>query len=163
MQRHLRAAGCTNHVAARRALWQDHLSSRRTSRSQVGRRFLSYIYPWEYMLCDKGCDHILTEYKKPVNRRGQPRQDLTLEQKRYGLLVQHYRARGEHLIRQMRGGKKALTERWSGSFSLLSAITRIAAHMTGLQERMMGPRYDVYGPWPVCSEQMFRQYPMGMR
>ena len=118
------------------------------------------------MLCDKGywgCDHILTEYKKPVNRRGQPRQDLALEQKRYGLLVQHYRARGEHLIRQrMRGGKKALTERWLALFlCMLSAITRIAAHMTGLQERMMGPRYDVYGPWPVCSEQMFRQYPMG--
>jgi hypothetical protein len=103
------------------------------------------------MLCDKGCDHILTEYKKPVNRRGQPRQDLTLKQKRYGLLVQHYRARGEHLIRQMRGGKND------------GVAPFLCCRPSRAQERMMGPRYDVYGPWPVCSEQMFRQYPMGMQ
>ena len=82
------------------------------------------------MFTHVGCDHIITEYKKPQN--GQ----LTAAQKRFGLIVQHYRGRGEHLIREMRGGKKALSERWRGSFSLLSAIARIAAHMTGLQERI---------------------------
>ena len=45
---------------------------------------------------------------------------------------------GEHLIREMRGGKQALSQKWRGSFSLLSAIARIAAHMTGLQERILG-------------------------
>ena len=118
---------------------------------------LSYIYPWEYLLCDKGyvgCDHIITEYKKSRRLR-----QLSARQKQFGLVVQHYRGRGEHLIREMRGGKKALSERWRGSFSLLSAIARIAAHMTGLQERMKGPRYDVFGPWPVCSDPVFRAFP----
>ena len=31
--------------------------------------------------------------------------------------------------------------------------------MTGLQERMKGPRYDCYGPWPVCDSRTFRVGP----
>ena len=40
-----------------------------------------------------------------------------------------------------------INTRWRGSYSLLAAVTKVAAHMVGLQERMKGPRYDCYGPW----------------
>ena len=33
----------------------------------------------------------------------------------------------------------------------LSAVMRLTVHMSTLQERMKGPRYDVYGPWPHWS------------
>ena len=62
-------------------------------------------------------------------------------------------------VRQMEAGKKVFSERFRGSFSLLSALTRLAAHMTGLQERMKGPRYDVYGPWPVVDDRTFHAFP----
>ena len=52
-----------------------------------------------------------------------------------------------------------LNTRWHGSFSLLAAIMKITAHMVGLQERMKGPRYDVYGPWPVCPPHIAALYP----
>jgi hypothetical protein len=47
-------------------------------------------------------------------------------------------------------GRMALCTKWRGSFSLLAAIMKIAVHMVGLEERMKGPRYDVFGPWPAC-------------
>ena len=98
--------------------------------------------------------HILTEHKKP--KGGQ----LTRPQAANKKIHQHYRGRNEHLIKEMRGGKAVLNnDAWRGSFSLLSALTRLAAHMTGLQERMKGPRYDCYGPWPVCSDAIFAQFP----
>ena len=122
----------------------------------MARRFINGLYPWEYGLGDKayiGWPHMVTEYKKPNGG------NLTQRQLEFNLLVQHYRGRNEHLIRQMRAGKNVFAKRWMGSFSLFSALTRLAAHMTGLQERMKGPRYDVYGPWPVCSDAMFRAFP----
>ena len=30
--------------------------------------------------------------------------------------------------------------------------------MVGLQERMKGPRYDVFGPWPVCPRHIAAQF-----
>lgn len=114
------------------------------------------IYPWEYWWGDKayvGVPYMMTEYKKPQN--GQ----LTPQQITWNITFQHYRARVEHLIREVKGPRLALTTRWRGSFSLLSAVVRINAHMTGLQERMKGPRYNCYGPWPVVSDQMFRRFP----
>ena len=56
-------------------------------------------------------------------------------------------------------GRKALSTTWRGSFSLLAAVMKISAHMVGLQERMKGPRYDVFGPWPVCPPHIAAQYP----
>jgi hypothetical protein len=44
---------------------------------------------------------------------------------------------------------------------MLAAIMKIAAHMVGLQERMKGPRYDVFGPWPVCPDNIADRYPSG--
>jgi hypothetical protein len=41
-------------------------------------------------------------------------------------------------------------EYWRGSFSLLAAIMKLSAHMCGLIERMRGPQYDCFGPWPMC-------------
>jgi hypothetical protein len=38
--------------------------------------------------------------------------------------------------------------RWRGSYDLIQAIAKIVAHLTTLQERIKGPRYDVFGPWP---------------
>ena len=37
---------------------------------------------------------------------------------------------------------EALRSTWRGSYMFASAVN-------GLEERMKGPHYDVYGPWPV--------------
>ena len=73
--------------------------------------------------------------------------------------VQHYRGRVEHLIGQVVDNRMALCTTWRGSFTLLAAVMKIAAHMVGLQERMKGPRYDVFGPWPVCPPHIAAQFP----
>ena len=65
----------------------------------------------------------------------------------------------EHLISEVADGRMALSTTWCGSFSLLAAIMKIAVHMVGLQERMKGPWYDVFGPWPVCPPHIVAQYP----
>ena len=65
------------------------------------------------------------------------------------LTIQHYRGRNEHLISEMKQSRETLSSQWRGSFSLLAAIMKLSAHMVGLQERMKGPRYDVFGPWPM--------------
>ena len=44
-------------------------------------------------------------------------------------------------------------------FSLLACIMKIVAHMVGLQERMNGPRYDVFGPWPHAPAHIVAAYP----
>ena len=48
--------------------------------------------------------------------------------------------------RSARGGvtmtREALRSTWRGSYMFASAVN-------GLEERMKGPHYDVYGPWPV--------------
>ena len=87
---------------------------------------------------------MLTEIKKP--RGGQ----LTPADILWNTTVQHDRARVEHLIGELVTGREALTQRWRGSINLLDSIAHISAHMSGLEERMKGPRYDVLGPWPVC-------------
>ena len=86
--------------------------------------------------------------------------NLSLEKQRYNKTVQHYRGRVEHLIGQGSGQPyMALCTTWRGSFTLLAAVMKIAAHMVGLQERMKGPRYDVFGPWPVCLPHIAAQFP----
>ena len=83
----------------------------------------------------------------------------TLEKQRFNKTVQHYRGRVEHLIGQVVDNRMALCTTWRGSITLLAAVMKIAAHMVGLQERMKGPRYDVFGPWPVCPPHIAAQFP----
>ena len=61
-------------------------------------------------------------------------------------------SRNEHLVAELVQANAALNTRWRGSFALLAAIARLSMHMTGLQERMRGPRYPCYGPWPMHPE-----------
>jgi len=103
-----------------------------TSKAYVGRR------------------QIITEWKG---------RNLSLEKQRFNKTVQHYRGRVEHLIGQVVDNRMALCTTWRGSFTLLAAVMKIAAHMVGLQERMKGPRYDVFGPWPVCPPHIAAQFP----
>ena len=42
---------------------------------------------------------------------------------------------------------KLFNERWRGQFATLRAATQVCIHVCTLQERMKGPRYDVFGPW----------------
>ena len=71
----------------------------------------------------------------------------------YNLTIQHYRGRNEHLISEYKQARATLSTKWRGSFSLLAAIMKLAAHMVGLEERMRGPRYDCFhGPWPMRPE-----------
>ena len=84
--------------------------------------------------------------------------NLTPQQREFNKTVQHYRGRVEHLISEVVDGWMALCTTWRGSFSLLAAIMKIAVHMVGLQERMKGPRYDVFGPWPVCPRHIAGQF-----
>ena len=38
-------------------------------------------------------------------------------------------------------------EPWRGQFATLVAAANACINMCTLQERMKGPRYDVFGPW----------------
>ena len=80
-------------------------------------------------------------------------------QNEWNLTLQHYRGRVEHLIGDLVKSCKALNTKWRGSYSLFAAIMKICAHMHGLEERMKGPRYDVFGPWPVCPAHVVAAYP----
>ena len=55
-------------------------------------------------------------------------------------------APGHTVRRSARGGvtmtPEALRSTWRGSYMFASAVN-------GLEERMKGPHYDVYDPWPV--------------
>ena len=116
-------------------------------------RLRAQLYKWEYGLGDKayvGCREILTEFKGKTG--------LTTEENEWNLTLQHYRGRVEHLIAEIVQSRNALNTKWRGSFSLLAAILKICAHMVALQERMKGPRYDVFGPWPVCPDHIVDAY-----
>ena len=121
------------------------------------------MYRWEYGLGDKayiGCPELITEYKVPSRRRNQPPPPpLTPQQLEFNRTIQHYRARVEHLISEVVFKRAALNTRWRSSFAPLAAIMKIAAHMVGLQERMNGPRYDVFGPWPHAPAHVVAAYP----
>ena len=113
-------------------------------RSNHARR--AEIFDWEYWIGDKGyigLAEVICEYKKAKKR------SLTPEQESWNRLFQFYRGRNEHAVAEIVQSTKALNTRWRGSFALLSAITRLRAHIVGLQERMRGPRYPCYGPWPM--------------
>lgn len=132
-----------------------HLGVRNDSRiwNEGNRRFK--FYPWEYALGDKayvGCPEFLCEIKKPKGG------SLSEEDKYYNKTLQHYRGRVEHLIGDLQKPRKALNSKWKGSFELLAAIMKLSVHMLGLQERMKGPRYDVFGPWPVCPDSVVQLY-----
>ena len=118
-----------------------HIGVRHDARIFQEDRFLqARIKPWEYGLGDKayvGQRQIITEWKG---------RNLSLEKQRFNKTVQHYRGRVEHIIGQVVDNRMALCTTWRGSFTLLAAVMKIAAHMVGLQERMKGPRYDVFGP-----------------
>jgi len=111
------------------------------------------IFKWEYGIGDKayvGCPELLTEFKGS---------QLDGMQLNWNLTLQHYRGRMEPLIAEVVQSRAALNTRWRSSLSLLAAIMKITAHMVGLQERMKGPRYDVFGPWPVCPANVVAAYP----
>jgi hypothetical protein len=133
-----------------------HLAIRHDARmhkENIERRRM--IRAWEYWLGDKayvGCPEFLTEFKKP--RNGQ----LTPEHIEWNLLLQHYRGRNEHLVQAVKGGRRALCTSWRGSYSGICAVMKVTAHMVALQERMAGPRYDCYGPWPMCPAEIVSQF-----
>ena len=89
------------------------------------------------------CDELVCEYKITKKRK-----TLTPDMKWFNLILQHYRGRGEHSISEIVQGNAVLNTKWRGSYALLSAVARLTVHLTTLKERMRGPRYDVYGPWP---------------
>lgn len=66
--------------------------------------------------------------------------------------------RNEHLVQAVKGGRKALSTTWRGSYSGICAVMRLTAHMVALQERMAGPRYDCYGPWAMCPADIVAQF-----
>ena len=141
-----------------------HISVRHDSRLWMENHIRrAKMFKWEYGLGDKAyiaCPELLTEYKLPPQRRNQPPPPpLTPAEIDWNLTLQHYRGRVEHLIGGLVQSRKTLNTKWRGSFSLLAAIMKIAAHMHGLEERMKGPRYDVFGPWPVCPAHIVAAYP----
>lgn len=87
-----------------------------------------------------------------TEEKGKP-EDLSQLQILHNQVMKPYRARAEHLIAEVVEPRETLhSSKFRGDFDLLAAITKIAVHMVGLQERMKGPRYDVFGPWPVCPD-----------
>lgn len=83
---------------------------------------------------------------------------LSKRKVRWNNLLQFYRGRCEHQVMEVKTGRKTLDSQWRGSFLGVAAILKIVVHMVALQERMKGPKYDSYGPWPVCPSEVARQY-----
>ena len=124
-------------------MWLNHATRR------------ALIRNWEYGLGDKayvGCPEILCEWKKPKGG------SISSDQAEWNMLLQFYRARNEHLISQLKQSRAALMQKWRGSFALLRALVNVSVQFEALQERMLGPRYDVLGPWPVCPSQIAEVY-----
>ena len=117
------------------------------------RRRRAQMKPWEYAVGDKmydGCPEFLTEFKNYGR--------LSPQHLAWNDMLQFYRGRNEHLVAAVKDGRAALDTRWRGSYTGLCAVIRIVMHMCALQERMLGPRYDVFGPWPVCPDHNARRY-----
>ena len=114
--------------------------------------FRGMVRPWEYGLGDKayvGCPEMLTEIKGP---------NLTGDAREWNTCLQHYRARNEHLVSELKNSRSALSSKWRNSYSLLKAVAKISFNMMALTERMRGPRYKCYGPWPVCPHEIVELY-----
>ena len=122
-------------------MWMDNKKRRRR------------MFPWEYAVGDKmydGCPEFLTEFKDYGN--------LSANMLEWNDMLQFYRGRNEHEVAFVKEGRAALDTRWRGSYAGLCAVLRIVVHMCALQQRMLGPRYDVCGPWPVCPDHIVRRY-----
>ena len=78
--------------------------------------------------------------------------DLSPGQQRWNQMLQFFRGRNEHLVALVKDGRHAFDTRWRGSFGSLAAAFRLVSHIVTLQDAMDGPRYDCYGPWPVCPD-----------
>ena len=64
-------------------------------------------------------------------------------------MLQFYRG---HIVSVIKNGRAALDTRWRGSYQLLCAVIRLVIHMCALEERMLGPRYDVLRSVACVSE-----------
>ena len=79
--------------------------------------------PREYGFADKayiGADELVCEFKKTKKLK-----KLEPYMKRFNLLLQHYRGRGEHSIAEVVQGADALNTTWRNSYALLAAIVRL--------------------------------------
>ena len=88
----------------------------------------SGMHPREYGIADKayiGCPELVCEYKKTKKLK-----TLKKHKKRFNLILQHYRGRGEHSISEVVQGCDALNTKWRGSYSLLAAITQLRCSST---------------------------------
>ena len=80
------------------------------------------------------------------------KESLTPDELEFNLVLQEYRARVEHVIGEPKKRLGIFKRKWAGNFALAAATTRIAMHMSALEERMKGPRYDCFGPWPMYPD-----------
>ena len=111
------------------------------------------MLPCEYALGDKmydGCPEFLTEFKNYGK--------LSAEMLAWNDMLQFYRGRNEHAVSEVKDGRAALEQRWRGSYSGLCAVLRLVIHMCALEQRMLGSRYDVFGPWPVIPDRIVSRY-----
>ena len=109
--------------------------------------------PWEYALGDKayiGCPEFLCEYKDYGR--------LDESERAWNNMLQFYRGRNEHLVSAIKHGRAALSVGWRGSFMGLAAVIRVISHMAALEQRMAGPRYDCFGPFPVCPDEIVERF-----
>jgi hypothetical protein len=108
---------------------------------------------WEYALGDKmydGCPEFLTEFKDYGR--------LEPQMIAWNDMLQFYRGRNEHIVSMVKNGRASLDTRWRGSYHGLCAVLRVIMHMCALEQRMLGTRYDVFGPWPVCPNHIVAQH-----
>ena len=89
-----------------------------------------------------GCPEFLSEFKDFGS--------LTDKQRNWNNTLQFFRGLNEHLVAAVKSGRHTLDTTWRGSFAGLSAVLRVVMHMVTLEERMLGPRYDCFGPCGQC-------------
>ena len=101
-----------------------------------------------------GCPELLESFSPSSRIIG----NLTPKMIAWNDMLQFYRGRNEHEVATVKNGRRALDTRWCGSYAGLCAVLRLVIHMCALQGRMLGPRYDVFGPWPVCPTHIVERY-----
>ena len=73
-------------------------------------------------------------------------------------MLSDYQAHSCSTVAEVKDGCAALETRWRGSYAGLCAVVLLVMHMCALEQRMLGPHYDVFGPWPVCPDGIVKRY-----
>lgn len=103
------------------------------------------MYWWEYWLADLGYIGCLGLLVKFVQRHLP--WPMTRRQKLYNNLQEFYRNRVEQIVSVVKAHRIFKRGVYQGNFEQLEMVLTLVGHVTALELRMFGPRFQTCGPW----------------